>query len=67
MKTPDLTKILKGYENRWVAIAPDYKRVVGSGKTLKAAQREALGQGFKEPILTKVFPFSQGYIPCFGK
>lgn len=67
MKTRDLTKILKGYENRWVAITSDYRKVVGSGKTLKAAQREALRQGFKEPILTKVFSFSQGYIPCFGK
>lgn len=65
MRIIDLTKILRGYERKWVAIASDYKKVVGSGVSLKVARAQALKRGFKQPILTKILPFRQGYIPSF--
>ncbi|MDP3934859.1 MAG: DUF5678 domain-containing protein [Candidatus Giovannonibacteria bacterium] len=37
IKMPDLSSILKPYENKWVALSPDRKKVVASGETLKEA------------------------------
>ncbi len=34
-KIPDLSKLLKNHAAGWVAITPDYKKIVVSGKTLK--------------------------------
>ena len=36
-KNYNLSKLLKGYENKWVALSPDYRRVVSSGDKLQDA------------------------------
>lgn len=53
MKPIDLTKVLKGYTTGWVALSPDYKRVVGHGKTLKKAVERAISRGVDNPILMR--------------
>lgn len=35
MQTVNLSKLLKNYSSGLVAISPDYKKVMASGKTLK--------------------------------
>ena len=63
LKLVDLSKILKPYENKWVALSLDYKKVLGSGKTLKEAKKEADEAGEKYLFL-KVFPFDISYVPA---
>ena len=53
----DFTTLLKPYENKWVALSPDYTQVVVSGETLKEAHARVL-QGEREPVIFhKVLPF----------
>ena len=59
----DLSKILKLYEEKWVALSQDEKKVVGSGETIKRASREALNKGYKNPVFIKVPRFDIGYVP----
>ncbi len=53
MKQIDLTKIIKKYTSGWLALSPDYKKVVGHGKTIDKAISEAKSQGVKEPVLMR--------------
>lgn len=53
MKQIDLTKVIKKYKSGWLALSPDYKKVVGHGKTIKRAVYEAQLQGFKDPVLMR--------------
>ncbi len=53
MKQIDLSKVIKKYTSGWIALSPDYKKVVGHGKTIKKAANEAQLQGIKEPILMR--------------
>ena len=62
MEAIDLSKILRPYENKWVAITKDYKKVIASGKTLKKAIKNAKGKN-TSPIYTYVNSFKTGYIP----
>lgn len=55
MKPIDLTKVLKGYTSGWVALSPDYKKVVGYGRTLKSASQRAEAEGFKNAIFMRAF------------
>jgi len=63
LKSIDLSKILRPYENKWVALSLDYKKVLGSGKTLKEAKKKADKVGEKYLFL-KVFPFDISYVPA---
>ena len=58
----DLSKTLRPYENKWVAITKDYKKVISSGKTLKEAIKNARDKN-NNPIYTYVGSFKVGYIP----
>lgn len=58
----DLTKVLKGYENQWVALSRYHKEVLGSGTTLQAAKRKAQKTG-KEFIFIKLSPYNSYYVP----
>jgi hypothetical protein len=58
-----LSKILRPYEEKWVALSPDEKKVVGSGNNLKQASQGALKKGYKNPVFLKVPRFDVGYIP----
>ena len=41
LKPIDLSKKLLPYENKWVALSKDQKEVLGAGKTLDEAERQA--------------------------
>ena len=41
----DLSKILKGYESKWVALSDDNKSVCGAGKSAKEASQDAESKG----------------------
>lgn len=51
-KTPDLSKILKPYAGKWVALSDD-KKVVGVGSSLQKAWEDSKKHGTEDPILTK--------------
>jgi hypothetical protein len=57
----DLSQILKNRENDWVALSPDYKRVVASGKTLSDTREKVEEKERKRVIFHKVIP--GGYAP----
>lgn len=58
---PNLSKILKPFENKWVALSPDYKKVISSGSNLESVVK-SLKDGEKErAIFHKVIP--SGFAP----
>ncbi len=58
----DLSKILLPFENKWVALSKDSKQVLGAGKTLKQAEKQA-EKTRKRFFFLKVPPFDISYIP----
>jgi len=60
--TIDWSKIVNKYKGLWVALKDDEKTVIAIGKTAKQAWEEALRQGYKKPILTKMPKELVGYI-----
>jgi hypothetical protein len=62
LKPIDLSKKLRPYENKWVALSLDYKKVLGVGDTLEEAERKARKKS-KEYIFLKLPPFNVYYIP----
>lgn len=50
----DWTNITKKYAGQWVAFKADEKTVIASGKTLKAAHRQAVEKGYAKPIMSFV-------------
>ena len=63
LKAIDLTKILLPYENKWVALSEDSKKVLGAGKTLEEAEKKAKKKSEKYVFL-KVPPFNVSYVPA---
>lgn len=53
MKPIDLTKVIKKYTNGWIALSPDYKKVVGHGKSIKVVVSQAQSKGVEDPILMR--------------
>lgn len=47
----NLVKPLKKYTSGWVALSPDFKKVVGSGKTPADALKSPRKEGVKNPVL----------------
>lgn len=62
LKPIDLSKKLLPYENKWVALSEDKKQILGSGKTLKEAEKQAEKKS-KRYIFLKVPPFDLSYVP----
>ena len=60
MKQIDLTKTIKKYKTGWVALSPDYSKVVGSGKSIKSVVEQAESKGIKKPVLMRA---SKSYAP----
>jgi hypothetical protein len=59
---PNLAQILKPYEHKWVALSPDYQRVISSGDTL-ARTREQVRENEREKVIFhKVIP--RDFAPC---
>jgi len=61
-KRQSLEDDLMNYEDKWVAIAEDEERVVGSGETPRQAKAEADANGYPEAALFKVRPFGKYYV-----
>ena len=51
------------FEDKWVALTMDNKRVVASGVTIKELEEKMDKIGNCEVIFTKVLPFDQFYSP----
>lgn len=64
-KSYNLTKVLLPYAKKrlWVALSPDRKKVVGSGKTPKEALNEARGKKVKRPTMIQAIPDYSGFAP----
>lgn len=63
LKTPDpLEDELGKYENKWVAIDEDERKVVGSGDNALEAKREAESNGHPDAALFKVRAFGKLYV-----
>ena len=57
METPrDLSKILKNHENEWVALSPDYKKVLSSGDTLEEAAKTIKHSDREKVVFHRVIP-----------
>lgn len=62
LKPIDLTQTLKPYENKWVALTLDHKKILGVGKSLKEAKEKAIKKT-KDFVLIKLPPFEVSYVP----
>lgn len=51
------------FENQWVALTPDRKRVITSAATIKELDGQLAKLKNKDAILTKVLPFDQVFSP----
>ena len=49
----DMTKILKKYRNRWIALTDDDK-IICAGSTLDDVMKKAKRKGYNEPVTMKV-------------
>ncbi len=52
----DLTKIAKRYQNKWIALSRDMKKVYSSGHTSTEVFEKAKAAGHPEAIITKLPP-----------
>ena len=59
----DWTTLLKSYENKWMALSPDYTRVVASGETLKAVHAKVPEGDRATVVFRNVLPFDALDIP----
>lgn len=64
LKAVDLSKKLRPYDNKWVALSLDHKNVLGVGDTLEEAKRKAEKRA-KKYIFLKLPPFDVAYVPSF--
>lgn len=60
-KNKDLSQTLKGYENKWVVLTPDYERVVSSGDELNETMSRVEQTQKDKVVFFKVIPPS--YVP----
>jgi hypothetical protein len=59
----DISNILSPYEDKWVALSPDGKKVNASAKSLEELEKKLRMLGDKDSIYTKVLPFDQAFAP----
>lgn len=59
----ETNNLLKPYENQWVALSPDRKRVLSSGHTLKNVTGQLDKRKRKEAIFLRVLPSDVYYVP----
>lgn len=61
MEKIDLSKLTKNFEYKWVAISPDYKRIISSGKSLREVADKIKEKDKNKVVFHKVIP--AGYAP----
>jgi len=54
MKSQDLSKILRGYSSKWIALKPQTAKVVAVGNSPKSVIEKARKSGVDSPVLTRV-------------
>jgi len=59
-KNYDLRKIIKPFENKWVAITSDNKKVINNANSLEELVKKISD---KDAVFMKVLPFSSSYAP----
>lgn len=66
-KTPkrndNLSKLLKPYENQWVALSYDRMKVLGAGNTLEEAKGKAEKKA-REFVFLRLPPYHVNYVPA---
>ncbi len=62
-KQRDLCKVLKPFENKWVALSPDYRRVVASGESLDEVESQLDQNQVHEVIHFRVPPRDAVFVP----
>lgn len=62
LKPINLSKKLRPYENKWVALSLDHKKILSVGDTLREAKEKAEKKS-KEYIFLKLPPFDVSYVP----
>lgn len=60
----DMTKILEGYEGKWVTLYSSKKQIIisGSGNTISEAIEESLQKGISDTVLIRVPEKDVSYI-----
>ncbi len=56
MSPINLSKILSKYKKGWLALSPDSKKLIATGKTLKEVLEKANKKGVKNPTVLKTAP-----------
>ena len=59
VKQPNLSVLKKQHQNKWVALTPDYKKLIAVGDSLSAVLKKAKQS---EKVVMKVLP-RLGYAP----
>lgn len=59
----DISDILGPYENKWVALSPDGRKVNASAQSLEELEKKLNKAGDKDSIYTRVLPFDQSFAP----
>ncbi len=59
----NLSELLRPYEDKWVALSPDYTRVVASGDTRKEVDASVKKEERETLIFHKVLPFDALFAP----
>jgi hypothetical protein len=64
--THHLSDLVRPFENQWVALTPDYREVVSSGKTLDEVESHLEGNDLQRLVFFKVPRFiSRGMSPIY--
>ena len=63
LKNNDLSEILRPYDNMWVALSKDNKKVIEAGKSLKQLFEKLKGKDYREFEFMKVPDFRMSYAP----
>lgn len=53
-KKQNFSKIIKKYKDKWIALSPDYKKVISSGLTLKEAESNLAEDKKNQAVFLKV-------------
>ena len=64
MKQVDLSKKIRGYKSGWIALSPNYYKVVGFGKTIESTLEQASKKRVNKPILMKASKSYAPIAPC---
>lgn len=56
----NLVNLSKKYPNKWVALSPDHKKVIGVGDKLKEVSLQSKG---KDVVFLKLLPTNSFYMP----